>query len=56
MYMHMSPGADPYFLSMGGGGGSGGIMCHRDAYGVLGEDTEGGFGGLPQENLEYEVL
>ena len=37
-------------------GGSGGTMCHRHAYGVSGGGMEGGMGGLPQENLEYEVL
>ena len=39
-------------------GGSGGTQthCHRDAAGVSGEGTEGGLGGLPQENFEYEVL
>ena len=39
-------------------GGSGGTQthCHRDATGVSGEGTEGGLGGLPQENFEYEVL
>ena len=37
-------------------GGSGGTQCHKDAAGVTGEGTEGGLGGLPQENFEYEVL
>ena len=38
-------------------GGSGGTMWHRHVCGVSGEGTEGGLGfGLPQENLEYEVL
>ena len=37
-------------------GGSGGTQCHKDAAGVSGEGTEGGLGGLPQENVEYEVL
>ena len=39
-------------------GGSGGTQthCHRDAAGVSGEGMEGGLGGLPQENYEYEVL
>ena len=39
-------------------GGSGGTQthCHRDATGVWGVGTEGGLGGLPQENYEYEVL
>ena len=30
--------------------------CHRDAAGVSAEGTEGGLGGLHQENFEYEVL
>ena len=37
-------------------GGSGGKQCHKDDAGVSGEGTEGGLGGLPQENVEYEVL
>ena len=37
------------FLPRGGPG-------HRDAAGVSVEGTEGGLGGLPQENVEYEVL
>ena len=37
-------------------GGSGGTQCHKDACGVSGEGMEGGLGGLPQENIEYEVL
>ena len=33
--------------------GGSGSQCHWDA---CVEGTEGGVGGLPQENLEYEVL
>ena len=46
-------GADPGFFSQGG---SGGKQCHKDDAGVSGEGTEGGLGGLLQENVEYEVL
>ena len=48
-------GADPGFFPRGGPVGHRHI-AHRDATGVSGEGTEGGLGGLPQENLEYEVL
>ena len=37
-------------------GGSSGKQCDKDDAGVSGEGTEGGLGGLPQENFEYEVL
>ena len=48
-------------LSLRGGSrifsqGGSGWQCHRDATGVSVEVTEGGLGGLPQENVEYEVL
>ena len=46
-------GADPGFFPRRG---SGVKICHRQAYSVLGEGTEGCFVGLPQENFEYEVL
>ena len=36
--------------------GGSGSQCHRDAAGVSVEGMEGGLGGLPQENFEYEVL
>ena len=44
------------FFPPGGGGGSVGKKCHRDAGGASGEGMVGGLGDLPQENLEYEVL
>ena len=48
-------GGDPGFFPRGGPVGHRHI-AHRDATGFSGEGTEGGLGGLPQENLEYEVL
>ena len=46
--------ADPA-VHVGGGGGSENVKLNANG-GVSGEGTEGGLGGLRQENFEYKVL